>query len=252
MVTINSATNPLLPLNGAAFIRFALEVIDLLRRSEPHGLDESDFMQRYFAGNPPSIPQVRQHWWGEFKRSVDYSNRHFNKADDTDDGWAWIRARPGRQPGQYFYHVVAIRDGTRARVVEHEASLQRLEPFTTTRWLTQTRSRMRVRAAEGLSLLEAGRQSGNAQLETRGHAILDEFTMLSPRLAAINFDTGLVTQDLYQLAQSTDPRIRKVLGLRIKRALQSARRLERDVNSVAEQVLRLAQVYRLGSPPALP
>lgn len=249
MVMTGSGTNPPAPLSGAAFIRFALDVIDVLRRSEPHGLDETGFLQEYFAGSPLLMPQVRQHWWSEFKRAVDYSNRHFNAEDD---GWAWIRARPGRQPGQYFYHVVAVRDGTRARVVEHAASLQRLEPFTTKRWLTQTQSRMRVRAAEGLSLLEAGRQTGNAQLETTGQAILDEFIMLSPRLAAINFDTGLVTQDLYQLAQSTDPRIQRLVGSRIRRALQSARRLERDVNGVAEQVLGLAQIYRLGSPPALP
>ena len=111
---------------------------------------------------------------------------------------------------------------------------------------------MRVRAAEGLALLEAARQSGNAQIESTRQAILNEFIMLSPRLAAINFDTGLVTQDLYQLAQSTDPRIQSLVGSRIQRALQSARRLERDVNGVAEQVLRLAQIYRLGSPPALP
>jgi hypothetical protein len=252
MVMTNSATNVPLPLNGAAFIRFALDVIDVLRQSEPYGLDEAGFLQQYFAGNPPSTLQLRQHWWGEFKRAVDYSNRHFNKADDTDDGWAWIRAIPGLHPGQYFYHVVAVRDGTKAIVVEHSASLQRLEPFTTKRWLTQTKSRMRVRAAEGLSLVDAGRQSGNTQLETRGQAILDEFVMLSPRLAAINFDTGLVTRDLYQLAQSADPRIKRLLGPRISRALQSAKRLERDINSIAEQVLKLAQVYRLGSPPALP
>jgi len=249
MVMTGSGTNPPAPLSGAAFIRFALDVIDVLRRSEPHGLDETGFLQEYFAGSPPLIPQVRQHWWSEFKRAVDYSNRHFNAEDD---GWAWIRARPGRQPGQYFYHVVAVRDGNRARVSQHAASLERLEGFTTSRWRTQTRSRMRVRAAQGLALLDAARQSGNTEIESRGQAILNEFIMLSPRLAAINFDTGLVTQDLYQLAQSTDPRIQRLVGPRIRRALQSARRLERDVNTVAEQVLRLAQIYRLGSLPALP
>jgi len=249
MVMTGNATNPPTPLSGAAFIRFALDVIALLRRSEPHGLDEAGFLQEYFAGNPPSTPQVRQHWWGEFKRAAKYSNGHF---DNGEDGWAFVRARPGRQPGQYFYHVVAVRDGNRARVTQHAASLQRLEPFTTSRWLTQTKSRMRVRSAEGLTLLEAARQSGNAQIESTGQAILNEFIMLSPRLAAINFDTGLVTQDLYQLAQSADPRIQRLAGTRIRRALQSARRLERDVNSIAEQVLRLRQIYHHGSLPALP
>jgi hypothetical protein len=249
MVMTSNATNPPPPLNGAAFIRFALDVIDVLRQSEPHGLDEAGFLQAYFTGNPPSTPQLQQHWWGEFKRAAKYSNSHF---DNSEDGWAYIKARPGRQRGQYFYHVVAIRDGARARVTQHPASLERLEPFTTRRWLTQTRSRMRVRAAEGLALLDAARQSGDAQLESTGQAILNEFIMLSPRLAAINFDTGIVTRDLYQLAQSADPRIQRLVGSRIRRALQSARRLERDVNSVAEQVLRLGQIYRHGSLPALP
>jgi hypothetical protein len=96
------------------------------------------------------LPEVAQHWWDEFKRATHYSNRHFSSGED---GWAWIRARPGVFAGQYFYHVVAVRDGTRATVVESAASLQMLEPFTTKRWLTQTRSRMRVKGAEGLSLI---------------------------------------------------------------------------------------------------
>lgn len=252
MVMTTSATNPPPPLNGAAFIRFALDILNLLRASEPHGLDEEGFINQYFAGNTPSNAQIREHWWGEFKQAVKYSNKRF-EANDGDDAWAWVRARPGRRSGQYFYHVVAVRDGDRrARIVQHAASLERLEGFTTSRWLTQTKSRMRVRAAEGLATLDAARQSGSAQLELKGNAILNEFIMLSPRLAAINFDTGLVTQDLYQLAQSADPRIQRLVGSRIRRALQSARRLERDVNNVAEQVLRLGQIYRRGSLPALP
>jgi hypothetical protein len=250
MTTTRNVTAPPVPLTGTAFVRFALDVVDLLRQSEPDGLDRNSFLQLYFTSNPPMAPQIGNHWWNEFKRAVDYSKRHFEAGDDP---WAWIRALPGDQQGQYFYHVVAIRDAsTRAQVVEFAASLERLEPFTTRRWLTQTRSRMRVRAAQGLALVEEGRRTGDAHLERRGQAVLDEFTMLSPRLAAINFDTGLVTEDLFNLAQSSNPRIQRLVGPQIRRALQSARRLERDVSAVAEQTLRLAQVYQLGSPQNMP
>ncbi len=237
------------PLGGAAFIRFALDVIDELRRSAPHGLDEDGFLQAYFSGNPPVNSIVRDHWWGEFKRAAKYSCRQFN---NSEEGWAWIRALPGYQRGQYFYHVVAVRDAGRVNVTEHVASLERLEPFTTSRWLTQTKSRMRVRAAEGLALIEAGRQTGSVQLEARGQEILNEFTMLSPRLAAINFDTGIVSQNLVELAQSANPYIQRLTGRRIRRALQIAQRLERDVNDIAEQVMRIGQIYQHGSLPALP
>lgn len=242
-------TSPPPPLRGAAFIRFALDVIDELRSSEPHGLDEDGFLQAYFSGNPPSTSMVRHHWWGEFKRATKYSCRQFNNGED---GWAWIRALPGHQRGQYFYHAVSVRDVGRVDITEHAASLQRLEPFTTSRWLTQTKSRMRVRAAEGLALIEAGRQTSNVQLEARGQEILNEFTMLSPRLAAINFDTGIVSQNLVELAQSSNPYIQRLVGGRIRRAIQSTQRLERDVNSIAEQVMRIGQIYQRGSLPALP
>jgi len=40
MVIAGSAASLPTPLQGAAFIRFALDVIDLLRQAEPHGLDQ--------------------------------------------------------------------------------------------------------------------------------------------------------------------------------------------------------------------
>lgn len=237
------------PLRGAAFIRFALDVVDILRQSEPHGLDQDIFLRNYFPNNALTNPTIRDHWWGEFKRATAYSNRQFNNGEDT---WAMIRARPGDQRGQHLYHAVAVRDGDRVGVTQNPASLERLEDFTNRRWLTQTRSRMRVKTAQGLAYIETARRTGNQQLEAEGQAILNEIITLSPRLAAINFNTGIVSSDLLELAQSRDPRIQRLLGTQINRAIQSSQRLERDINRLAEQVLRLQQIYTLGSQRQLP
>jgi hypothetical protein len=237
------------PMTGAALIRFALDVVDLLRRAEPFGFDQSAFLRAYFTGNPPATIQLQNHWWSEFKRAADYSNVHFNR---NEDGWAFIRAMPGAIRGQYFYHAVAILDQGRIDYIEAPATAVDLEDFTTRRWLTQTRSRMRVRAAEAMTLITEGRRTGNAQLEARGQNILDEFIMLSPRLAAINFDSGMVTSDLRQLANSPNQRIQRLVGNRIRRALATSQRLERDINALAEQVLRIARVYHSGSSTTMP
>lgn len=111
---------------------------------------------------------------------------------------------------------------------------------------------MRVKAAEAMTLINEGRRTGNIQLEARGQSILDEMVILSPRLAAINFDSGMVTSDLRQLANSPDQRLQRLVGTRIRRALASSQRLERDINVLAEQVLRIAQVYQRGSPTTMP
>lgn len=248
-MTTGGIHNVPVPLSGTAFIRFALDVIDILRQSEPHGLDQDSFLRNLFPNSTPTNPTIRDHWWGEFKRAAAYSNRQFNNGEDI---WAMIRARPGIQRGQYFYHVVAVRDVDRVEVTQNPASLDLLEDFTNRRWLTQTKSRMRIKTAKGLAYIETGRQTGNQQLEAEGQAILNEIITLSPRLAAINFDTGIVSNDLLELAQSSDPRIQRLLGSRINRAIQSSQRLERDINSLAEQVLRLQQVYTLGSQRQLP
>lgn len=237
------------PMIGAALIRFALDVVDLLRQSEPFGLDQTAFLAAYFRGAPPTTRQLQNHWWAEFKRAADYSNLHFNRRED---GWAFIRAVPGPIQGQYFYHAVARLDQARVEFIEAPSTAVALEDFTTKRWLTQTRSRMRVRAAEAMTLIAEGQRTGNTRLEAAGQDILNEFVMLSPRLAAINFDSGMVTSDLRQLASSPNQRLQRLVGPRIRRALASSQRLERDINTLAEQVLRIAQVYQSGSTTIMP
>ena len=150
-----------LPQSGAAFIRFALDVIDLLKNAEPLGLDKDGFLQEYFRGNPPRDQSTREAWWNELRRAARYSCQHFDKGEV---GWAWIRARPGAVRGQFFYHVEAEVEGSRIQIRAHPASLARLEPYTTGRWLTQTKSRQRVRAAEGLALIRAGDDKNDPRL----------------------------------------------------------------------------------------
>ena len=242
-----------LPLTGTAFVRFALDVLDLLEASEPDGLDQDRFLARYFArhmsGSPPPLdPATRDAWWDEFKRARDYSNEHFNRRDV---GWAFIRAEPGGRRGQYYYHVVTRREADRVRIKASAASLSRLDAFTTPRWETQTESRQRIRAAEGLAFIEAGNKTGNTALADKGRAILDEFITISPGLAAINFDTGIVMDDLRRLAASQDPHV-QLLRKPIHDALRSGARFEKDTARVVHGVLVLADVYKKGSMKSLP
>ena len=248
MTTGISGTPTGLPLAEIAFAHFALDVINLLKQAEPNGLDQDEFLRRYFKGKPPTDPAIRDAWWEEFKRVRDYSNDRFN---DNISPWAFIRARPGLRKGQYYYHAVAQREGDRVKITADAASMARLDDFTNRRWMTQTESRQRVRAANGLALIQAGKRSGSPLLIGKGEAILNEFITLSPGLAAINFDTGIVMDDLHRLANSQNPTI-KLLNRRIKNAQRSGRRFEQDVNQLTHDVLALADIYNKGSVKALP
>ena len=126
-----------------------------------------------------------------------------------------------------------------------------LDDYTDRRWQTQTKSRQRVRAAEALSLIRRGNATNDQNLINRGQDILNQFVILSPGLAAINFDTGMVMEDLQRLANSSDPRIR-LLHNQIQNALRSGRRFEQDVDNLVNVVLALAQIYSQGSMRSLP
>jgi len=248
MTTGISGTLTGLPLAGTAFVHFALDVVDWLVQAEPHGLDQDEFLNKRFNGNPPTDYATRDAWWEEFKRARDYSNERFN---DGVAPWAWIRALPGLRRGQQYYHAIAQREGDRVKITADAASMARLDDFTNRRWMSQTESRQRVRAADGLALIQAGKRSGNPLLVDKGEAILSETITLSPGLAAINFDTGIVMDDLHRLDSSQNPTI-KLLSRRIKNALRSGRRFEQDVNHITQDVLALADIYNKGSVKALP
>ena len=248
MSTAQQPFAPGMPVNSTAFVHFALDVVELLREANQMGLDQDGFLDSYFQGNPPVRQSDRDAWWEEFKRACDYSNRSFNRGISP---WAMVRARPGQRRGQYFYHVVARLDGDRVISEGDPAAMDLLDDFTDRRWRTQTKSRQRVRAAEALSLIERGRATNNQSLVDRGEQLLNQFVILSPGLAAVNFDTGLVMEDLQQLAYSRDPHIR-LLNSPIRDALRSGRRFQRDVDQIVHSVLVLADIYSQGSMKALP
>ena len=151
------------------FVRFVLDVIDLLQRSEPHGLDQDGFLNTYFMGqgrgSPPTSQADRDAWWETFKQAVKYSNDRFG---ENISPFAWIRARPGPRRGQYFYQIVGQRDGNRVKIEGDAANLSQLDDFTDRRWHTQTESRQRVRASRALALISAGQRSGDQRLTARG------------------------------------------------------------------------------------
>ena len=248
MTTGQNAFRPGLPPSSTAFAHFALDVVQLLQQAGPRGLDQDSFLNSYFAGNPPVSQTDRDAWWEEFKRARDYSNSLFDRGISP---WAMIRARPGTRQGQYIYHIVGQRDNDRVKVETDPASLDLLDDFTDRRWRTQTRSRQRVRAAEALSLISEGTRTNNQTLINRGRKLLGEIVILSPGLAAVNFDSGMVMEDLQQLASSRNPHIR-LLNKQIHNALSSGQRLERDVDAILNSVLALAQIYTKGSMRALP
>jgi hypothetical protein len=248
MSTTPQTLGPGMPVNSTAFVHFALNVVELLQQSDPSGLDQDRFLDAYFKGQPPVNQSIRDAWWEEFKKARDYSNQLFDRGMSP---WAMIRARPGPRRGQYFYHIVGQRDGDRVKIEGDPASLDLLDDHTDRRWHTQTRSRQRVRAAEALSLIQRGQAANNQSLIDRGQKLLDEFVILSPGVAAMNFNTGLAMDDLQQLAYSRDPHI-KLLNSQIRNALQSGKRFQRDVNQLVHAVLALADIYKQGSKKALP
>ena len=248
MTTGQNGFRPGLPPSSTAFVHFALDVVQLLQLAGPQGLDQDNFLNAYFRGNPPVGQTDQDAWWEEFKRAQDYSNNLFDQGISP---WAMIRARPGARRGQYFYHIVGQRDNDRVKIETDPGSLDLLDDFTDRRWRTQTRSRQRVRAAEALALIVQGTKTNNQALIDRGQVLLGEIVILSPGLAAVNFDTGMLMEDLQQLANSRNPHIR-LLNKQIHSALDSGRKLERDVDAIVNSVLTLAQIYTKGSQKALP
>ena len=248
MTTGQNAFMPGMPPSSTAFVHFALDVVQLLQQAGPPGLDQDSFLNAFFRGNPPVTQTDLDAWWEEFKRASKYSNSLF---DEGISPWAMIRARPGTRRGQFFYHIVGQRDNDRVKIESDPGSLDLLDDFTDRRWRTQTRSRQRVRAAEALSLIAQGTNTNNKALIERGQKLLGEIVILSPGLAAVNFDTGLLMEDLEQLANSRNPHIR-LLSSQIRNALRLGRRLERDVDAIVNSVLALGQIYAKGSQKALP
>ena len=96
---------------------------------------------------------------------------------------------------------------------------------------------MRVRVAD----LQSKIASGNPTLIAEAEQKFDEIFLISTRLAAINFDSGMSLEDLRQLANPRDRRLR-VLSAPIRRALGAVENAQRQVNELAELVHGLQQI----------
>lgn len=220
---------------GTVFVDFALRVVEILLQ-HPHGVNQDLFLDEYYQHNPPVDPAVCAFEWDEFKRAKDYSSDQF---DARQEGWVWVRARRGLLPGEFFYHAVArIVRGESEILITYPVS-ERLHIEKTGEWQTRTRSEMRVKVAN----IEAKRQravaTGNQGLLDETERELDEIIVLAPRLAAINFDTGLTLQDLRVLANS--PRVPRLLYRSVQDTLHAyensmvqARRLSQIVYSLMQ------------------
>ena len=242
-----------LPVTSTLFVHFALDVIDLLKQSSPGGLDQDGFLAAYFTGRlhrpPPTNQADRDAWWDEFKRAKDYSNARFEQGISP---WAWIRARPGGRRGQYYYLIVGDWDSNgRVKIQADAADLDLLDDFTDRRWRTQTQSRQRVVASHGIALINEGNARNDPRLVARGKELLNQFITLSPGLAAINFGSGIVMDDLHRLVNSRDPHIR-LLNRPLRDAIRSGTRFQRDVSVLVSAVHALANIYQNGSMKSLP
>lgn len=230
------------PRSGTLFVDFAKRVVEILLKY-PFGVDQDIFLMEYYDGNPPVDNFMRDWEWEEFKRAKDYSSEQFNAKKE---GWVWTRARHGLLRGQFFYQAVArIENGAHRIIIEYPIS-ERLYIEKTGEWQTRTRSEMRVRVANIEAKKKRATLTGNQGLLQEAEKELDEIIVLAPRLAAIDFDTGLTVQDLRALAKS--PRVPRLLQRSVKKTLDAYEKSLDQIRNLAQIVYAIKQ-KRLGGRP---
>ena len=236
------ASLPLIPRSGTTFVDFAKRVVAILRKY-PFGVDQDIFLMEYYHNNPPMDSATRDFEWEEFKRAKNYSSECFDKKKE---GWVWVRARRGLLRGQFYYQAVKeIKNGHHKRIIEYPIS-ERLHLDKTGEWQTRTRSEMRVRVANIEAKRERAQATGNTNLLNEAEKELDEILVFAPRLAAINFDTGLTVQDLRELARS--PNVPLLLQRTVKKTLDSYEKSLEQIRKLAQIVYAIKQ-KRLGKRP---
>ena len=221
------------PRHGPDLLRFAREVIDLLR-ANLGGLDQTGFIATYFARNPPASQSDKDFYWSEFKRAAQYSNAMF---DLREEGWSFVRALAGPRRGQFYYVAVATIVSGQPAIEAPYPIAEQLDERTTAEWRTRTRSRMRIRVAD----LHSKMATGDPRLMAEAEKHFDDIFLVSTRLAAINFDFGMSIEDLRELADPRDPRLR-ILNKPIKNALDAIERAQDRINELAAVVHGLQQI----------
>lgn len=219
--------------HGADLVRFSREVVELLRL-HPNGLDQAGFLSEYFSGDPPSSQEDCDFYWTEFKRAARYSTAMFDLGEED---WSFIRALRGPRRGQFYYIAVATIVSGKPNVQVPWPIAEQLDERTTEEWKTRTKNRMRVLVSD----LQAKMASGNPKLIAEASEKFDDVLLISTRLAAINFDSGMSIEDLRQLANPRDYRLR-ILSKPIKKALNAIEKAQDRVNELAELVYGLQQI----------
>lgn len=223
----------LTPRHGTDLIDFAREVVDLLLANQA-GLDQSGFIEAQFGSGAALSPEDRNFYWSEFKRAARYSTAMFELGEED---WVFIRALGGPRRGQYYYLAVAVIEAGKAKVVVSWPLAEQLHERTSREWDTRTKNKMRVEVAD----VQAKLASGDPQLVAQAEEQMDNIVMISTRLAAINFDSGMSIEDLKQLANPRDRRLR-ILIKPIKKALKAIKRAQSDVNELADLVYGLKEL----------
>ncbi len=225
-----SPTRPspsLVPRSGTVFFNFAKRVVEILCKY-PFGVDQDIFLMEYYSGSPPFDRFTQDFEWEEFKRAKNYSSQQF---DALNEGWVWVRARHGLLRGQFFYQAVARIEGGKHKVIIEYPVSERLYIDKTGEWQTRTKSEMRVRVANIEAKRSRGLASGNTALIKEAEKELDEIIVFAPRLAAINFDTGLTVQDLRDINLS--PRIPRLLQRSIKKTLDAYEKSLKEIRTLS-------------------
>lgn len=223
---------------GREFIDFSRRVIEIVIDT-PFGVDQEIFLLKYYSDGIPSEVAKQNFEWEEFKRARDYSNQRF---DNREEGWIWMRARRGLLPGQFYYQAVAkIVDGEPEMVISYPISEQ-LYMQKHSEWMTRTKSEMRVMVANIQAKKQAALKSGRKELLLEAENDFDQIIMLSPRLAAINFDTGLTVTELQQLAKST--KIPRLLQKTVKQTLDSYEKSQNQVRKLSQVVYDISQMRK--------
>ena len=235
-------SNPLAPRSGTVFIDFARRVVEILRKY-PFGVDQDIFLMEYYNGNPPMDTFTRDFEWEEFKRAKNFSSEQFNAKKES---WVWVRARHGLLRGHFYYQAVAeIKNGQHKVIIEYPIS-ERLSIDKTGEWQSRTRSEMRVRVANIEAKRKRAQITGSTKLLAEAEKELDEILVFAPRLAAINFDTGLTVQDLRGLARS--PKVPLLLQRTVKKTLDAYEKSLEQIRKLAQIVYAIKQ-KRLGGKP---
>ena len=229
---------PNMPRQGTAFVDFARRVVDILL-TNPWGVDQDLFLYDYYSGNPPSDLATRDFEWEEFKRGREYSDQMFKNGVD---GWVWVRARHGILPHQFLYQAVAIIAGGEPEMVIRYPVSEALLIDKTGDWKTRTQSYMRVKVANIRAKERAALATGNQKLLSEVDAERDEIILLAPRLAEINFNTGISIQEMRILANSS--RVPRLLQKSVKRTLQSCERAQAEVRNLSNTIYSLKKMGR--------